>query len=94
MFPELVKGCPNKSQRHGSITMNYYSNDPREIKTKFPSSCATCGCKLPKGVNVYYWPSSRKIYCLACGDEDYRQFLSLAADEEVMNGTGNPYCGC
>jgi hypothetical protein len=31
---------------------------------------------------------------LACGDEDYRQFLSLAADEEVMNGTGNPYCGC
>jgi len=59
-----------------------YKNDPYPLKVKFNCNCATCGCKLPKGTNAYYWPSSRKVYCLSCGDKDYREFLSSAADEE------------
>jgi hypothetical protein len=26
-----------------------------------------------------------------CGEPEYRQFLSMAADESVYNGFGNPY---
>ncbi len=29
-----------------------------------------------------YWPSSRKVFCLSCGDADYRTFLESASDEE------------
>ena len=62
--------------------MSRYQNDPRVFKTKFDSKCATCGNRLPKGTNAYYWPSSRKVFCLSCGDEDYREFLSHAWDED------------
>ena len=62
--------------------MNSYKNDPREIKTRFHSSCTKCAKPLPKGTNAYYWPSSRKVFCLSCGDEDYREFLSHAWDED------------
>ena len=62
--------------------MKRYANDPFQLRVKFTGTCATCGKKLPKGVNAYYWPSSRKLYCLACGENDYSQFLQSAADEE------------
>jgi hypothetical protein len=59
-----------------------YKNDPREIKVKYPCYCAACGIKLPKGVNVYYWPTSKKIFCRSCGDADFKAFLESAWDEE------------
>lgn len=62
--------------------MKRYENDPRPITTRFPSTCATCGKKIPKGINVYYYPANRKIYCLPCGETDYNAFLASAADEE------------
>ena len=70
-----------------------YKNDPRMITAKFNSVCSKCGCSLKKGTDIYYWPSYRKVYCESCGEADYRQFLSWAADEEVYHGTGNPYYG-
>jgi len=71
--------------------MTRYSNDPRQITAKFSSSCCKCKAKIPKGAEIYYWPSSREVFCAKCGDGPYRQFLSSAADEDVYNGTGNPY---
>ena len=71
--------------------MSRYANDPRMIKAKFTSCCSKCRAKLSKGVNIYYWPSSREVFCMNCGDASYRQFRSSAADEDVYNGCGNPY---
>ena len=33
----------------------------------------------------------RQLYCLSCGESEYRQFLSAAADEDVYQGIGNPF---
>ena len=38
--------------------MSKYNSAPREIKVKYPCACAACGIKLPKGLNVYYWPGN------------------------------------
>ena len=71
--------------------MSQYRNDPRMITAKFSSNCSKCKTKLVKGTSIYYWPSSREVFCTRCGEGPYRQFLSSAADEDVYHGTGNPY---
>jgi hypothetical protein len=73
--------------------MKSYRNDPCMIKARFDSVCKTCRCNIPKGVNCYYWPKPKHVYCLSCGETDYKRFLSSAADEEVYHRRGNPYCG-
>lgn len=65
--------------------MSFYKNDPRMIQVRFNSTCGTCGCKLPKNSNAYYWPSSKKCYCPKCGEADYRQFQASAQDEDSYN---------
>jgi hypothetical protein len=69
--------------------MKKYFNDPRPITVRYPANCAECNTKLKKGTSAYYWPSDGKLYCQSCGDSEYRQFLSAAADEEVYNAIGN-----
>ncbi len=59
-----------------------FNNDPREIKLKYPCPCATCGIQLHKGVNVYYYPGTKKIYCRSCGEDSFRAFLESKWDEE------------
>ena len=71
--------------------MKKYFNDPRPITVRYPAACAECNAKLKKGSSAYYWPSDGKIYCISCGESEYRQFLSAAADEAVYNGVGNPF---
>jgi len=72
--------------------MTCYTNDPRQITAKFSSTCSKCKTKIKKGATIYYWPSSYEVFCTNCGDTPYRQFLSsAAADEDVYNGTENPY---
>ena len=61
-----------------------YNNDPSELLVKWSCNCATCGTKLPKGARAYYWPSSKKMYCLTCGEPDFRHFLEEVADEEML----------
>ena len=63
------------------------------ITARFSSNCEKCKAKIKKGDEIYYWPNGRKAYCMKCGEADYRQFLSSAADEEVYSGSGNPYAG-
>ena len=71
--------------------MKKYFNDPRPLTVRYTGKCAECGTTLKKGSAAYYWPSDGKIYCLFCGESEYRQFLSAAADEEVYQGIGNPF---
>lgn len=49
-------------------------NDPRPIRVKFDSTCASCHSTIPKGQWCYYWPASKKAYCLHCGEADYKLY--------------------
>ncbi len=71
--------------------MKKYFNDPRPITVRYTGKCAECATTLKKGSAAYYWPSDGKLYCLSCGESEYRDFLSAAADEAVYLGTGNPF---
>jgi len=75
----------------GILIMTRFKNDPFLLKTRFESKCSSCNCSLPKGTKAYYWPSSRKVYCLSCGDADYRAFLQSAQDEEFYNSQYGQY---
>ncbi|MEI6092019.1 MAG: hypothetical protein WCR42_16330, partial [bacterium] len=71
--------------------MKKYFNDPRPLTVRYQANCAECGTILKKGTFAYYWPSDGKLYCQACGESEFRQFLSAAADEAVYQGIGNPF---
>jgi hypothetical protein len=63
-------------------TMKKYRNlDPRYIKTKFNSTCKTCGINLPKGTNAIHFPASKAVFCQSCGHDDYQKFQESVADE-------------
>lgn len=70
---------------------NYRNLDPRKITVKYTGNCAKCGTRLNVGQPAYYWPADRKIFCIYCGESDYKSFLSSVADEAVYNGAGNPF---
>jgi hypothetical protein len=63
--------------------MQHYSNDPKQLKARFDSSCSKCAAKISKGQEIYYWPSSREVFCLKCGEGPYNEFLASAQDEET-----------
>jgi hypothetical protein len=71
--------------------MKIVKKDPRMILVKYPCTCSRCGIRLHKGDQAYYWPASGDMYCVDCGEADYRRYLSDAFDEEVYKRTGNPY---
>jgi hypothetical protein len=73
--------------------MKKYFNDPRPITVRYTGDCAECGTILKSGTSAYYWPSDGRLYCKSCGEAEYRQFLSAAADEAVYLGIGNPFAG-
>uniref|UniRef100_A0A6M3MD14 Uncharacterized protein n=1 Tax=viral metagenome TaxID=1070528 RepID=A0A6M3MD14_9ZZZZ len=68
------------------------NNDPRLINLRYKNYCRLCKKDLKIGDAAYYFPlSDKKLVCLECGERDYTGFLVTKADEEVYNGTGNPY---
>lgn len=71
--------------------MKNYKNDPRRIIARFDSSCCNCNANIKKGDTACYWPAGRLIFCTVCGEPEFRQFTSMAADEDAYNGSGNPY---
>lgn len=71
--------------------MKKYKGDPRRITARFNSTCCNCNCNIRKGDSAYYWPKGKLIYCTNCGEPEFRQFVSMASDEDVYNGFGNPY---
>ncbi|MFH1118247.1 MAG: hypothetical protein V1775_00380 [Bacteroidota bacterium] len=62
-----------------------YRNDPYQLNVRFNSTCEKCKLKLVKGSSAYYWPLSKKVYCLVCGETDYQAFLSSAMDEDFYS---------
>ena len=76
-----------------NFTMATYRNDPRPLQVRWNCQCAKCSISIKKGQTALYWPADKKILCYLCGEDDYNAFLSSACDEEVLQGTGNPYYG-
>lgn len=62
--------------------MPRYPGDPRWITTRYPSECAGCKSKLPKGARAYYFPKNRTIFCETCGEPRAARFNAEAWDEE------------
>ena len=60
-----------------------YKNDPLVITARF-GKCANC-FKNVQGSQVYYFPATRSVYCLDCGESDYHYFLASKQDEELYN---------
>ena len=71
--------------------MTSYKNDPRKFIARFESRCSKCGMPIKKGITGYYWPATQTVLCSFCGEPEYQEFLSMAADEDFFNGIGNPY---
>jgi hypothetical protein len=65
--------------------MKRYSNDPREMTARFPSTCAESGKVIRKGDSILYWPSSRSAYLIGSApkaEQEFREFQSLAFEED------------
>jgi hypothetical protein len=70
--------------------MKSYKGDPKWIRARFNSTCR-CGKQIRAGEDILYWPYNRSLQCHNCGEPAWQRFLSEAADEDVYNGSGNPY---
>jgi len=55
---------------------------PPHLHHPLPVNHHLCQANVPHHINSY---------SQSCGESEYRQFLSDAADEEVFQGIGNPY---
>jgi hypothetical protein len=62
--------------------MKSYKNDPRKISVRYFCRCAICMTPLNKGAQAFYYPATKAMYCLPCGEKDYNDFISSAIDEE------------
>ncbi len=64
-----------------------YKGDPTRLISKFGGFCRDCHTSIRPGQAIYYWPKDRQTYCEKCGEPRFREFLSMAADEDG----GKPY---
>jgi len=65
--------------------MARYSNDPKEMAARFPSTCAESGEPIRKGDPIIYYPSSRAAYKIGKApraEQEFREFRSLAHEED------------
>ena len=67
-----------------------YAGDPRRIIAKYPGVDSK-GRSFKKGEEVTYYPRTKTIISGVEGEQAYRDFLSMAADEDAYNGMGGPY---
>lgn len=67
------------------------NKDPFPLKVRYKCKCAKCNAVLMTGVDAFYYPATRQMFCISCGIDEYNQFLSSVFDESVYAGTGNPF---
>ena len=61
------------------------SLDPRQMTSRFASTCYTCKKPIKKGEEIIYWPNGNHAEHFACGEADYRHSLASFQDEENYN---------
>jgi hypothetical protein len=66
-----------------------YKGDPYWTKERFESKCRRCDKQIRRGESIFYYPSSRAVYCdhEACGRQESRSFECAAQDEANYCGT-------
>lgn len=62
-----------------------YKNDPREMPSKFKSTCDTCKGEIKKGESIIFWPSNRTATHYKCGETSFSQFKLSVQDEDFYN---------
>ncbi|MDP1621284.1 MAG: hypothetical protein Q8M08_02990 [Bacteroidales bacterium] len=68
------------------------SGDPRQMTSRFASSCHTCGKPIKKGEEIIYWPNGKHAGHLACDRADFARSIESFQDEEYyreFNGRGD-----
>jgi len=81
-FNEWMKSKINESSR--------YAGDPRRIIAKYPGVDMN-GNAFKKGDEITYYPRTKQIISGLEGEQAWREFLSMAADEDAYSGRGGPY---
>ena len=61
------------------------SLDPKQMTSRFASTCYTCKKPIKKGEEIIYWPNGNHAEHFACGEADYRHSLASSEDEENYN---------
>ena len=67
------------------MSHNGRSLDPRQMTSRFASTCYTCKKQIKKGEEIIYWPNGNHAEHFACGEADYRHSLASFQDEENFN---------
>jgi hypothetical protein len=62
------------------------NNDPKIMLSRFASKCGKCDCVIKKNTEIVYYPLTKKVFCMSCGEKDYNNFLSSVQDENIYNG--------
>ncbi len=60
-------------------------NDPKQMTSRFPSTCAESGKTIPKGAEIIYWPSDKSAYLIGHApkaEQEFREFQSLAYEDD------------
>lgn len=52
--------------------INHYKGDPRQITSRFKSTCHTCGKPIRIGEEIIYWPNGKLAGHLECDMNDFR----------------------
>jgi hypothetical protein len=68
----------------------YNSRDPFWLTSRFAGKCAKCGAQIRKGDRVFYYPSTRSIFCEKrdeCGPAHSREFDASRSDEAFLGGS-------
>ena len=62
------------------------TGDPYAIKARKSGSCNHCGKPFPPGVQIVWWPRTRRATGPCCADAAYARFRLEAADEDIFRG--------
>jgi len=68
-----------------SLNHKNMNNDPKQMTSRFPSTCAESGKTIPKGAEIIYYPSNRSAYLIGHApkaEQEFREFQSLAYEED------------
>ncbi|HEX6749892.1 MAG TPA: hypothetical protein VF092_21545 [Longimicrobium sp.] len=62
--------------------------DPYWLTARRDGTCSGCNGKVRRGDQIFYYPSSRSVYCAAdgCGGRASRDFDACAFDEAMVAG--------
>lgn len=62
-----------------------YKNDPKWLLARFNGKCRKCNKPVKKGDSIFYYPSTKSVYCKECGNQESASFECMKQDEDFYN---------